>query len=380
MIPYSTQTIEKKDIKSVIKVLSSKFLTQGPKVSEFESKLKLFVKSKHAVASNSATSSLILACLALGIKKNDIVWTSPNSFVSTANCAVHCGAKIDFVDIDKNTFNISIEKLKIKLIKAKKANKLPKLIIPVHFAGNPCDMKEIFKLSKIYKFKILEDASHALGSKYNGHLIGSCKYSDVCVFSFHPVKSITTGEGGMGLTNNKNIFNKMKLYSIHGIEKKKSNTSWLYEQKVLGYNFRMSDIQASLGISQLSRLKQFIKKRSKIAKFYDKRFKKLFYEKQQIQKNSISSYHLYVIKIKKKPYAKERKKLFNILKKKNFGVQVHYIPIYRHPFYKKMGFKIKYFPNNEDYYSRAISLPIFPNLKIKNNERIIKILGDYEKL
>ena len=304
IISYGRQYLDKKDINSVNQILKSNFLTQGPTVEKFENNLKKKTSAKYAVSTNSATSCLMLACRALGLKKNDLVWTSPNTFVSTANSALHCGAKVDFVDIDLETGNMSILFLKKKLLEAKNKNQLPKLLIPVHFAGQPTDQKEIWKLSKKYNFKILEDASHSIGAKHHHEIVGSCKWSDIVVMSFHPVKPITTGEGGVALTNKKKLAQKMKMLRTHGIEKNLSKKikhkigDWYYEQRDLGFNFRLSDIHASLGISQLKKLKYFIKERNKIARRYDQIFKD---NKNilplKIKNYNYSSYHLYVIRI-----------------------------------------------------------------------------------
>ena len=294
MIPYSRQSIQKKDINSVIQVLKSNFLTQGPKVEQFEKSIRKITKAKYSVAVNSATSALHLACISLGLKKNEYLWTVPNTFVASANCALHCGAKVDFVDIDSNTLNISLEKLEIKLKNTIK-KKLPKILVTVHFAGLPTMQDEIFKLSKKYKFKIIEDASHSIGAKYKSEPVGSCKWSDITIFSFHPVKIITTGEGGMLLTNKKYVAEKSRILRTHGIIKSKNN-DWYYEQRYLGYNYRMSDIHASLGISQVRRLKKFISKRNEIAALYKRELSNLPLDFQQIDKNAISSYHLFVIK------------------------------------------------------------------------------------
>ena len=277
MIPYSRQQISQIDVKNVIRVLKSKLITQGKKVEEFENKLANFCKSKFAVTTNSATSALHISCISLGLSKNDYLWTVPNTFVASSNCALYCGAKVDFVDIDPITNNISIHELKRKLKISKLKNKLPKILVVVHFGGHPCNLKEIKNLSKKYKFKIIEDASHALGAKYKNEKIGSCKYSDVTVFSFHPVKSITTAEGGSALTNNKKLYENMSMLRTHGITKdkkkfknKKNSDPWYFEQQLLGFNYRMNEIEAALGISQLKSLNSFIKKRNKIAKIYDK--------------------------------------------------------------------------------------------------------------
>ena len=384
-LPYSRQKIDSKDIDAVIKVLKSDFLTQGTNVPKFEKKISKKVGSKYAVAVNSATSALHIACMSLGVKKNDVVWTSANSFVASINCAKYLGAKVDFIDIDKNTYNLSVHDLKKKLIVAKKNNKLPKLIIVVHFAGFPCELKKIYKLSKTYKFKIVEDASHAIGAKYFGNYIGNCKYSDVAVFSFHPVKIITSGEGGMCLTNNKNFRDKMLLLRSHGIAKennkhkrKKINQPWYYEQQILGYNYRMSDIHAALGVSQLKKLDIFIKQRNIIATNYYKLLKELPLVLPKESKQCISSFHLFVIRIDFQKTKKTYKELFNHLRKNKLWVNLHYLPIYSHPFYKNKFNKIR-FKNMEAYYQSAISIPIYPGLTFKNQMYIKKKLDFFFK-
>ena len=304
MIPYSRQNINSKDILEVKKILKSNYLTQGEKVPKFEKLVSKFTKSNYAVAVNSASSALHIACVALNIKKNDIVWTVPNTFVASANCAIHCGAIVDFVDIDPNNWNISISELEKKLRLAKRKNKLPKLLIPVHFAGLPTEQEKIWKLSKKYKFKIIEDASHSIGAKYKNELSGSCKWSDITVFSFHPVKIITTGEGGMALTNNKKLAEKMRILRTNGISqlnflfKKNKILPWYYEHITPGFNYRMNDISAALGISQFKRLKKFVKKRNLIALKYKKYFRGLPLKFQKIDKNFYSSYHLFPIQFK----------------------------------------------------------------------------------
>jgi len=377
MIPYGRQSVSKKDIKLVVDVLKSNFITQGPVLDKFETSLASKVEAKYAVASNSATSSLLISCLALGLSKEDTLWTSPNSFVASANCALHCRAKIDFVDIDVNTGNISLDKLKEKLINAKKKNILPKILIPVHYAGQPTDQKEIWKLSNKYGFKIIEDASHSLGAHYLKEKVGSCKWSDITVFSFHPVKIITTCEGGMSTTNNKRLKDKMSMLRTHGITKNqskmqnKNNGPWYYEQQMLGYNFRLSDVHAALGLSQLDNLDKFVKKRNEIARRYNDKLKFTNFELPKINKYNYSSYHLYVIKTKNE---KERKKIFKYLRSKKIGVNVHYIPIHLHPYYKKLGFKKGDFPICESYCSKIISIPIYPNLSKKEQDYVIYYL------
>lgn len=380
MIPYGKQLIDNEDIKSIKKTLLSNWLTTGPKVEEFEKKIERITNSKYSIAVNSATSALHLACLSLNLKKGDYVWTSPNTFVSTSNAALLCGAKVDFVDIELDNYNICVKNLEFKLKNTPK-KKLPKILIPVHFGGHSCDMKSIRKLSKKYKFKIIEDASHALGATYLDSITGDCKYSDICVFSLHPVKIITTGEGGIVTTNNKEIYQKVKALRSHGIyrnlpEKKNElkNKPWMFFQKELGLNYRLTDIQSSLGISQLKKLKKFLKKRKFIAKIYDNSFKDLPLTLPRIKKNIFSTYHLYPVLIKKNKKNINRDKFYKILLKKGIKTNIHYIPVYHHPFYKKLEYNKKFFKNNEYYFKNTISLPIFPGLKLKELQYIIKII------
>ena len=378
MIPYSRQCIDKQDINEIVNVLKGKFVTSGPKITEFENKIKNFTQSNHAIAVNSATSALHIACIALGLKKNDYLWTSPISFVASSNCALYCGAKVDFVDIDLKSYNISVSELEKKLSIAKKEKKLPKILVVVNFAGQPCQLDKIKSLSKKYKFKILEDSSHALGAYYKNQILGNCYYSDISVFSFHPVKIITTLEGGMVVTNNTKIAKKLNMLRNHGIIRdrssliKKKITNWYYEQHMLGYNYRLNDVQAALGISQLKKIDFFYKKRLFVKNFYDKNLKNLPLEIPQINKLAKSSLHLYVVLLNKKLAKKTRDKLINFLRRKKIETNVHYIPIYSQPYYKKLGFKKKNYPNAEDYFQRAISLPIHPMLNQKNLEYIVK--------
>ena len=381
MIPYSRQYLFSKDIKNVYKVLKSDCLTQGKEVPKFEKKISNFCKSKYALAVNSATSALHLTCLALGLKEKDYLWTVPITFVASSNCALYCGAKIDLVDIDKNTFNIDLDSLEKKLKLAKKRKKLPKIVVPVHLAGNPCDLKRLSQLAKKYRFKIIEDASHALGSKYMNKNIGNNSFSDAAVFSFHPVKSITSGEGGAVVCKDKKIYQKIKMLREHGIVKekkffniKRNVKPWYYEQQELGFNYRMSDINASLGSSQFSHLKLFVRKRNKIAKIYEKKLNKKFITFQKIEKNCYSARHLFVIKVAKKFH----NKMFNYLRKKKIYAQIHYIPIYKQPYYKKnFNFDVKNFPNSEKYYSETISIPIFFDLSNKKQLHVIKLINSF---
>ncbi len=379
-IPYGRQDINKSDIESVLSVLKSDFLTQGPKVVEFENKVAQLVGSKNAIATNSATSALHIACLALDLRSNDLLWTSPNSFVASANCGLYCGASVDFVDIDKKTLNICPIALENKLHHAYKINKLPKVIVVVHFAGNSADMKKIHKVASAYDIKLIEDASHAIGGKYNNKLIGSCEFSDITIFSFHPVKIITTGEGGIALTNNKALHNKMSFYRSHGITRDKNNlnyrnkAAWYYEQQELGFNYRLNDIQAALGISQLKRLETYVLKRNKLALYYKKKMSKLPILFQEV--HGLSAYHLFVIQLSKVNIAVKRDEIFKVLKQKNIGVNLHYYPIHLQPYYRALGFREGDFPNAESYAKKAITLPLYPKLKIQEIDYVIKVLKE----
>ena len=377
MIPYGRQDINNEDIESIVKVLKSNYLTQGPVVPNFEKLISKYCSSKYSVAVTSATAALHLSCLALGLKKDDYLWTSPISFVASANCARYCCAKVDFVDINPTTYNLDPDLLEKKLEEAEKINKLPKIVIPVHLCGHSADMEKIYKLSKKYNFKIIEDASHAIGGRYKDFQVGSCKYSDITVFSFHPVKIITTGEGGVATTNNLEIANKIRLLRSHGITRdektmvSKPHGAWYYQQLALGYNYRMTDIQAALGISQLSRISDFISKRSAISKTYYEQLKDLPL-KTPIQKSYVkSTWHLYVIRIDNNLSKTKHKELFQKLRNQNILVNLHYIPIHLQPYYSELGFKKGDFPNAEEYYKEAISLPIFTTLTRDDQELVV---------
>ena len=381
MINYGKQFISKDDIDSVIEILKSDFLTQGPTVEIFENLVSSRVGCNHGVAVNSATSALHIACIAIGLKKGDYFWTVPNTFVASANCGLHCGASVDFVDIDKETFNISIIDLKKKLIIAEKNNCLPKVVIAVHFAGQPTLQEEIYKLSKKYNFKIIEDASHSLGSENNDNITGSCKWSDISIFSFHPVKMITTGEGGMAVTNDQTFANKMRSLRTHGILKDpelmelKDQPNYYYEQKYLGFNYRMTDIAAALGISQLDKVNDFVQQRNKLAKRYDDLFLDLPFRPQKILEGIKSSYHLYVIKIDNEYLKiKSRDDIYNSLMANGIGTNLHYLPVHLHPYYEKRGFRIGDYPNSEKYYNCAITLPMFFALDDEQQDRVVNTL------
>jgi UDP-4-amino-4,6-dideoxy-N-acetyl-beta-L-altrosamine transaminase len=365
MVSYGRQSINQDDINAVVDVLKSDFLTQGPKVSEFEDDLANYCGSNYAKVASNGTAALHLAYLAIGLSSGDIVWTTSNTFVATANAALYCGATVDFVDIDDKTYNLSVKHLRDKLVQAKKDSQLPKLVVPVHFAGQSCEMKDIWALSKEYGFNVIEDACHALGGEYLDKKVGSCEYSDMAVFSFHPVKMITTGEGGAITTNDKRLNDKLALLRSHGITKDKSqfkNNSdgdWYYEQQALGFNYRLTDIQAALGISQLKRLDRFVAKRREIAKYYLSELRNVIFPYQHPDTNS--SWHLFSIQ------TKNRKELYQQLKAQEIMAQVHYIPVNEQPFFSR-----KELDNSKYFYQNCLSLPIYPDLTIQEQIKIVK--------
>ena len=380
-IPYGRHDIDDNDIDEVINVLKGDWLTQGDKVPLFERGVLDKVGASYAVEMNSATSALHLACLALDVGPSDYVWTSPNSFVASANCALYCGASIDFIDIDNFTHNISISALERKLFESKKNNTLPKVIIPVHFAGLSCEMDRIKELSIEFGFKIIEDASHAIGAKYKNEYVGSCKWSDIAIFSFHPVKIITSGEGGMAITNNEELSIRMQLLRTSGITKeinhfetKEIIPPWYYEQIMLGFNYRMNDIQAALGLSQLKKLNLFIQKRNQIAQRYNDYFSGFDLQLPLGNRDYLSSFHLYVILLNKDTSPEKHRELFTSIQLEKIGVNLHYMPIYLQPFYRKLGFKKGLCPVSENYSRRAISLPIFPGLSLNEQERVTSVI------
>ena len=378
-LPYGRQNINQEDIDSVINVLKSDYLTQGPMIEKFEDKVCRKVKANFATGFNSATSALHISCIALGLTEGDWLWTSPITFVASANCGIYCKAKVDFIDINPKTGLMSIEKLKVKLKHAEKYGKLPKIIIPVHLAGSSCEMKTIYELSEIYGFSIIEDASHAIGGEYLNEKIGSCRFSHITVFSFHPVKIITTGEGGMAVCNNKEIQKKLKQLRSHGITRNKedfqipNNDPWHYEMQELGYNYRMTDISCALGISQLKRLDEIIKERNKIYNCYKNLLQDLTVSLIEIPENVKSSVHLGIIRLNKNNKEKHRQ-IFNHFRKNNIGVQLHYSPVHLQPYYRNRGFKIGDFPISEEYSGDAISLPLFPGIKSNEIDKVIQCL------
>lgn len=379
MIPYGRQAIDEDDVKAVLSVMKADYLTQGPLVPDFEDKLSEKIGVPYTVVVNSATSALHIACMALGLGRGDYLWTSPISFVASANCAIYCGANVDFVDIDPETYLLCPSKLEEKLQIAERHGRLPKIVVAVHLAGQPCEMKKIHKLASKYGFLIIEDASHAIGSYYKGELIGNCRFSDVTVFSFHPVKIITSAEGGAALTQNENLAKKMKLLRSHGVTREKNLLnekelgSWYYEQIHLGYNYRMTEIQAALGISQLKKLDYFVSRRINLSSLYDDKLSSLPLKLPWQHPDGISSRHLYVIQLKLSQN-NFRFSVFEKLKAEGIGVNVHYIPIHTQPYYRKMGFGWGDFPIAEDYYNNAISLPIFPNLTDREQDYIVSTL------
>jgi UDP-4-amino-4,6-dideoxy-N-acetyl-beta-L-altrosamine transaminase len=380
MIPYGRQDISDADIKAVTAVLRSDFLTQGPAVPAFEKALAEYCGVKHAVAMNSATSALHIACLALDVGPGDLVWTTPNTFVASANCAVYCGADVDFVDMDPTTLNMSISGLADKLAASKAKGRLPKVVIPVDFSGEPVDMKAVAALAKIYGFKIIQDASHAIGGRYDGKPVGASIHSDITVFSLHPVKIITSGEGGVALTNDDALGKRLSWLRTHGITRNVDDMQspaegpWYYEMLELGYNYRLTDIHAALGLSQLSRLDEFVAKRQSLADRYDHVLRDLPLILPVRAANQLSALHLYVVQIDPKRSNASRKEVFLKLRELGIGVNVHYIPVHLQPYYKAKGFKRGDFPASEIYYDRAISIPLYASLTQAQQDKVVAAL------
>ncbi|MFL0799158.1 MAG: UDP-4-amino-4,6-dideoxy-N-acetyl-beta-L-altrosamine transaminase [Agarilytica sp.] len=380
MIPYGKQDISQQDIDAVTEVLRSDFITQGDQLPMFEKSLTDYCGAAHAVAVNSGTSALHIACLALGVGKNDWVWTSPISFVASANCALYCGANVDFVDIDSRTYNLSASALSTKLVEAKKQGCLPKVVIPVHLAGQSCEMESIKRLSEEYGFSIIEDASHAIGGSYLNDKVGSCKHSDITVFSFHPVKLVTTGEGGAALTNSGDLAEKMASFRCHGITRdedkmtEKSHGPWYYQQVSLGFNYRITDLQAALGTSQMQRLDEFIQKRHHLIRRYSEALSSLPIVLPWVSDNTYTASHLYIVRLKLNEISLSHREVFTRLREEGVGVNVHYIPIYKQPYFESLGVEYDSCPNAETYYQEAISLPMFSSLNEKDFSCVVNAL------
>ncbi|ROO35901.1 MULTISPECIES: UDP-4-amino-4,6-dideoxy-N-acetyl-beta-L-altrosamine transaminase [unclassified Pseudomonas] len=377
MIPYGRQDITQADIDSVVRVLQSDYLTQGPMVPRFEQQVAAHVGANHALAVNSATSALHIACLALGLGPGDRLWTSPITFVASANCGLYCGAIVDFVDIDQRTYNLCPLALKRKLELAEKEGTLPKVVVPVHLSGQPCDMQAIHELAKHYGFKIIEDASHAIGGKYKNEYIGNGRYSDITVFSFHPVKIITTAEGGIALTNDAELAGKMALLRSHGITRDsdlmthEADGPWYYQQIDLGFNYRMTELQAALGISQMERLDQYVARRHKLAARYNDLLAALPVVTPWQHADSYSGLHLYVIRLELDKIGKSHREVFDSLREQGIGVNLHYIPVHTQPYYARMGFKPEDFPMAQDYYREAISIPMFQTMSDEQQDQVV---------
>ena len=380
MIPYGRQDITQADIDAVVSVLQSDFLTQGPMVPRFEQSVAQHVGASHALAMNSATSALHVACLALGLGNGDWLWTTPITFVASANCGLYCGARVDFVDIDPRTYNLCPQALARKLEQAERDGKLPKVVVAVHLCGQPCDMLAIHALAQRYGFKVIEDASHAIGGKYQGEFIGNCRYSDITVFSFHPVKIITTAEGGIALTNDAELANRMALLRSHGITRDpaqmthESDGPWYYQQIDLGFNYRMTELQAALGVTQMERLDQYVARRHQLARRYDDLLAGLPVTTPWQHPDSYSGLHLYVIRLQLGKITKTHSQVFEALRERGIGVNLHYIPVHTQPYYQRMGFGVGDFPEAERYYAEAISLPMFQTLREEQQRQVTAAL------
>jgi len=380
MIPYGRQDIRQADIAAVLEVLSSDFLTQGPAVRRFEQQVAIRVNARHAIAVNSATSALHIACIALELGPGDLLWTVPNTFVASANCGRYCGAEVDFVDIDAHTWNLSVPKLKEKLAQARKKNRLPKVLVPVHFAGQPTDQEAIWELAQEYGFRVLEDASHAIGASRGGEPVGSCRWSDITVFSFHPVKIITTGEGGMALTNDDELNSRMMMLRSHGITRdparfeQPSSAPWYYEQQTLGYNYRMTDIQAALGSSQLVRLDLYLERRNLLAKRYNHMLKCLPLQLPAVEPQNCSAFHLYVVRLKPGNDSRTQRRVLEELRQHGIGANLHYMPVHLQPYYRRLGFRQDQYPEAEAYGAQAITLPLYPELTDSEQDLVGDVL------
>lgn len=382
MIPYGRQDISEADIDAVVDVLRSDWLTQGPTIERFEKEVAGYCGARYAVAVSNATAALHVACLAAGLGPGDTLWTSPNTFVASANCALYCGAQVDFVDIEPESYNLSAARLEEKLLRAERAGKLPKVVVPVHFAGQSCDMEAISALAKRFGFTVLEDASHAIGGRYKTSRVGSCAFSDMAVFSFHPVKIVTTGEGGMVLTNRQDLYERLLLLRSHGITREPGKMTepahgpWYYQQIELGFNYRMTDIQAALGASQMRRLNEFVEKRQSLAQRYDLLLAGLPVITPVRYRDAYSAFHLYVIRLQLQRLRKSHAEVFAELRSRGIGVNLHYIPVHTQPYYAQLGFRKGDFPEAERYYSEALSLPLYAALNEMQQDAVVQALKD----
>lgn len=390
MIPYGRQEVSEADIAAVVEVLRSDFLTQGPVIPRFEQAIGAHVGAKHAVALNSATSALHVACAALGLGPGDSLWTVPNTFVASANCARYCGADVAFVDIDPRTWNLSVAALRAKLDEANRGGRLPKIVVPVHFAGQPTEQEAIWELARRYGFRVIEDASHSIGAARNGEPVGSCRWADITIFSFHPVKIITSGEGGMALTNDGELAARMTMLRSHGITRDPARLSggtapsadagahpgpppWHYEQQLLGFNYRMTDIHAVLGLSQFQRLQSNVERRNALARIYGEALRNLPLQLPLVQPENRSAFHLYVVRLKS--LAKSHRAVFEELRGSGIGVGLHYTPVHLQPYYRALGFAPGQFPEAERYAGEALTLPLFPTLRAQDQESVIRALS-----
>jgi len=382
MIPYGRQDIRQEDIDAVVEVLRSDFLTQGPRVPAFEAAVAERVGAAHGVAANSATSALHVACLALGVGPGDLVWTSANTFLASANCARYCGADVDFVDIDPRTWNLSVDALRTKLEEAERAGRLPKVVIPVHLCGQACELAPIAELAERYGFRVLEDASHAIGGRYRDTPVGDCRYSDIAVFSFHPVKIITTAEGGLATTQDAELAERMRLFRSHGMTRDpelmvgESPGPWYYEMVALGYNYRMTDLHAALGLSQLERLTEIVARRHELARAYDEALAELPLQLPWNHPDTYSALHLYPVRLRLDRIRRTHREVFEELRERGIGVNLHYIPVHTQPYYRDLGFSAGDFPEAERYHAEAISLPMFPTLTEGQQQEVVATLRE----
>jgi len=384
VIPYGRQDVTQADVDAVTEVLRSDFLTQGPAVPHFEQAVTKRTGAAHSVAVNSATSALHVACAALGLGPGDRLWTVPNTFVASANCARYCGAEVDFVDIDPQTWNLSVPALQDKLVAARRAGALPRIVVPVHFGGQPTEQEAIRELAREFGFKVLEDASHSIGASRNGEVVGSCRWSDIAVFSFHPVKIVTTAEGGMALTNDAELAARMQMMRTHGITREPARmqqageppAAWHYEQQMLGFNYRLTDLHAALGTSQLERLDEYVQRRNALAGRYDRLLEKLPLQRPFVQSENRSAFHLYVVRLAGVGAEARRRRVFDGLRERGIGVNVHYTPVHLQPYYRALGFREGLCPEAESHGASAITLPLYPRLSDQEQDRVVEALDE----